>query len=510
MKKKILILLSVLFAGLWIGKSDVQAETATVQYHTQKEIVNYIKENNIDLDAEITYQTKPSTESPYKAGRLSNKTLQSGLNMLNFLRYIAGIDDDVTLNDEYIAKAQAGALVNAVNNSMSHYPVQPDGMDDELYELGYSGTRSSNIAWGYGTLNKAMHGFMEDDCDSNVQTVGHRAWILNEEMLYTGFGEVDHQYCVYAHDMSRTTDDYDNIVWPAQNMPLEYFDSNDPWSVFTDDMQYSNEDTIQVTLVRRSDKKTWTFSNSQADGEFYISGGYGHGGSIIFRPDDIRYNNGDIFDVTITGIASGETLTYTVNFFALNPITGIDFDDSYAIMRGSEGSMWATTLPYEAVAGTVTFTTSNKKVVKIVEQEPGYVRIKGVKAGTATITARCVSGGKTYTKKCTVFVVPTERLWDFVSYWPVVKSAKNTSKKAAKLTWYSYRDASGYQIQMSTKKTSGFKKVATIKKGSTVSYTKKNLTKGKTYYFRVRAYTKYKGKTYYSGWSDVKKVKIRK
>ena len=63
---------------------------------------------------------------------------------------------------------------------------------------------------------------------------------------------------------------------------------------------------------------------------------------------------------------------------------------------------------------------------------------------------------------------------------------------------------------MSTKKTSGFKKVATIKKGSTVSYTKKNLTKGKTYYFRVRAYTKYKGKTYYSGWSDVKKVKIRK
>ncbi len=90
------------------------------------------------------------------------------------------------------------------------------------------------------------------------------------------------------------------------------------------------------------------------------------------------------------------------------------------------------------------------------------------------------------------------------------KITKITSKKKlAKLTWKKISGVSGYEIQMSKKKASGFKKVATIKKAATVTYTKKKLKSKKTMYFRVRAYRKVGKTTYYGAYSTVKKIKIK-
>ena len=91
-----------------------------------------------------------------------------------------------------------------------------------------------------------------------------------------------------------------------------------------------------------------------------------------------------------------------------------------------------------------------------------------------------------------------------------VKITKITSKKKqAKLTWKKIASASGYEIEMSKKKASGFKKIATIKKAKTVNYTKKKLKSKKTMYFRVRAYRKVGKTTYYGAYSAAKKIKIK-
>ena len=50
----------------------------------------------------------------------------------------------------------------------------------------------------------------------------------------------------------------------------------------------------------------------------------------------------------------------------------------------------------------------------------------------------------------------------------------------------------------------------TITKGKTVSYKKTKLTKGKTYYFKMRAYKKVGNKYYYSSYSKIRKIKITK
>ena len=56
--------------------------------------------------------------------------------------------------------------------------------------------------------------------------------------------------------------------------------------------------------------------------------------------------------------------------------------------------------------------------------------------------------------------------------------------------------------------TGKYKRVKTVTKGSTVSYTKTKLKKNKKYTFKVRAYKTVNGKRVYSNFSTVKSVKL--
>ena len=89
---------------------------------------------------------------------------------------------------------------------------------------------------------------------------------------------------------------------------------------------------------------------------------------------------------------------------------------------------------------------------------------------------------------------------------------KNNKKKTTTITWKALKkDATGYQVEMSSKSAKkGFKVVKKINKVKTAKYIRKNLKKGKTFYFRVRAVNKVGGKTVYGKYSAVKKVKIKK
>lgn len=91
-----------------------------------------------------------------------------------------------------------------------------------------------------------------------------------------------------------------------------------------------------------------------------------------------------------------------------------------------------------------------------------------------------------------------------------LKSAKKTGTKKVKLTWKKVKGCTGYEIYLSTKKSSGYKKSANVKKWKKVTgVVKKGVKKKKTYYFKVRAYRKAAGKTYYGAFSNVKKVRMK-
>ena len=61
----------------------------------------------------------------------------------------------------------------------------------------------------------------------------------------------------------------------------------------------------------------------------------------------------------------------------------------------------------------------------------------------------------------------------------------NKSKKSVSITWKKVTGAASYQVERSSKKKSGFQKLATVKKGK--KYTDKKIEKGSRYYYRVIA-----------------------
>nr|WP_289002809.1 fibronectin type III domain-containing protein [uncultured Anaerostipes sp.] len=148
--------------------------------------------------------------------------------------------------------------------------------------------------------------------------------------------------------------------------------------------------------------------------------------------------------------------------------------------------------------------------------------IKPKKAGTLTITGTIYRNGKffrdvkkTYkvegnTPSPTPVNKPTTPAKVTVKK-TTLKSAKNAKDKKLVVKWKKNTAGNGYQIQYATsKKFAKGNKTKTISKNKTTSYTIKKLKKKKTYYVRIRTYKKVSGKTYYSGWSSVKKVKIKK
>lgn len=130
---------------------------------------------------------------------------------------------------------------------------------------------------------------------------------------------------------------------------------------------------------------------------------------------------------------------------------------------------------------------------------------------TIKFTDKKVSNGKTYAYKIvavngsansTATAMKIVRLST-----PTIKSAKNTKTKSIAVKWSKNKKASGYQVKYKTGKTTKTKKFA---KASSVKKVLNKLTKGKTYSIYVRSYKKVNGKTYYSGWSKVKKCKVVK
>ncbi|MBR3260549.1 MAG: fibronectin type III domain-containing protein, partial [Firmicutes bacterium] len=93
---------------------------------------------------------------------------------------------------------------------------------------------------------------------------------------------------------------------------------------------------------------------------------------------------------------------------------------------------------------------------------------------------------------------------------PAITSATNSAAGKATVKWGKNAKATGYEIWYSTSSSFSTKKTKAITKYTTVSTTLSSLTKGKTYYVKIRTYKTVSGKKYYSAWSAVKTVKITK
>ena len=124
-----------------------------------------------------------------------------------------------------------------------------------------------------------------------------------------------------------------------------------------------------------------------------------------------------------------------------------------------------------------------------------YKNNKAIGTATVTITGK---GAYTGTAKTTFKICPKKT---------TLKSATSPKSKQLKVTYSKVTGVTGYQVTYST--SSKFTKATTQSaNASGTSKTISKLTKGKTYYVKVRTYKTVNGAKYYSGYSVVKKVTI--
>lgn len=315
-------------------KDSKQSNMIAPQVHRKNEILKFYLEHPYDISKEVTYQKKPEL-SPCTAGKLSQETTTDGLNALNFMRYIAGLPADVTIKEEYDELAQTGSVLMAKNDHLSHQPERPSDVPKEFFEKGSKGTAESNIGYGYTNISASIvNGYVNDGDAGNIDRVGHRRWILNPTMMYTGFGYCKNENtgnkftALYAFDTSRKDYAVDYVAWPAVNMPYEVMSG--PWMVSLSKQKFfldeSNKNNVKVTLTDLKTKQTIEFNNStnQVAGKtpyFNIDlGGYGMGPALIFSPER-TFSVGDQIQVKVSGLkdkgGNAAEIEYTVNFFSL-------------------------------------------------------------------------------------------------------------------------------------------------------------------------------------------------
>lgn len=215
-------------------------------------------------------------------------------------------------------------------------------------------------------------------------------------------------------------------------------------------------------------------------------------------------NNKEVGIATVTVTGKGNytgTLKYN---FTIQPqkVTGLK-QSSYATN--------SVTLKWDKVAGAKGYiiyleNTSTGKKKSVGESTTNSYTVKKLKAGSnykyavrayGLVGNVRVNGGISDTKTMITKTAATK------------VSVTSNAKKKAVVTWKKVTGAEGYEVYMSTKRASGYKKIKTTKK-NTVKYTKTGLTSKKTYYFKVRSYKRNaSGEKVYSAFSSIKSVKIK-
>ena len=333
MRIRLLLGLSVLLLASW-GCSFGPAE------FPREQAIRDAWQTLQPVPAGPTYSTAPTLTAPYDPGVLDAGFLTDAVNMVSFVRFLAGVPRDVVLDPTLTAWAQAGAMLMAVSDSTERSPPDPPGMDPTLLNLARTNILYAILGSGLTSLADAVSqgpdGWMRGGTDLSTNQAATRRWILNPALYQLGFGFAESAAStpyasLEARDTSRSSiPAWDYVAWPSgDSFPVEFFAAGDPWTITLNPDEYSipTVDRIVVTLDRFFVGPTWTLTWEDVNpaGEYLAvsTEPYGVANCIIFRPGpSVKYSAGDWFNVKVEGLRpmgdAPAELSFNVRFFSLN------------------------------------------------------------------------------------------------------------------------------------------------------------------------------------------------
>ena len=358
------------------------------------------------------YAERPDLKN-FTLGALTDAAQADALALMNFIRNLAGLSD-VTLDPLYVLRAQAGALVLAANDVLTHAPEQPESMNASLFDTAFAGASMGNIAkfnWMRPSiLIDGVTYFTRDDGDANLGRLGHRRWLLNPAMSATGFGLANaasgNSYVtMYAVDTANAGVEWDHVAWPSAGaFPVELMRAELPWSISLNPEIYDVENSSPVLhLTEEVSGATFQFDFAKGIGSGFCmlsTDAYGSGPCLIVRPNlaaaDIgEYVQNQIWSVSVDGLRGVDgtelELSYTCEMASVYPqdAANVELDVlEAALAPGETLQLTAAVIPAYADDLTVVWRSSDDAVATV--DDAGLVTAAA--PGECEIIAESVNG----------------------------------------------------------------------------------------------------------------------
>ena len=203
--------ISVMAASLLITVVISSSRSPVIEATNVQSIDVTSRQQVMDSYAEEFLRQEPAMEftgdiASCIPGTTSMAFQNSVLQRVNWYRMMAGLPS-VVYNSANHAAAQAGALISAAQGALSHTPASSAKC---FSQLGYTGTSSSNLAYGISGIS-AIDAYIDDYGDNNA-FVGHRRWILSPTLRAVSTGDIPR-----SKDLNR---------WPSN--ALYVFDTQSP------------------------------------------------------------------------------------------------------------------------------------------------------------------------------------------------------------------------------------------------------------------------------------------
>ena len=252
----------------------------------------------------------------------------------------------------------------------------------------------------------------------------------------------------------------------------------------------------------------FSYSSTGTSGSFYLTGG-----NYYMK---LQYCSKVSFSVTKASLKESFTETQTANNDSFDDADVITLFTQYkgVLAQNDTEDYYKLNIPAEGKVNiNLVNSTNNKIKVVIYDDSNTAVYNKEIGSGGRLDEDATLASGTYY------FMVAQSNVGsgtgsysfklNYIMSSPIISSVKNSGKRKMTIKWKKVDKAEGYELQYSKHKNfnSGVVKKTFKSTAKSASYSK--LTKGKTYYVRIRAYGNVNGTKKYSGWSK-KSVVIKK
>ena len=246
----------------------------------------------------------------HSAGQIDMAAQDDALHLVNTLRFATGLKE-MTIGSEQVAYAQAATVVNQLNQSISHTPSAPAGLDQRSFEEGYHGAENSNLASNYGLLDAVLAYFKDDIGSYNQLEVGHRRWMVNPSATQTGFGQTEEYNAMFVNNNDYQGQNADEVVaYPGETAISEFHSENSSLSLqFGENFDISN---AQVTVT--------DLATGEVREDSHIDLSFKGNGRAITFGNGMNFAPGTKLQVKVTGVTRDNVdypIEYTINYMSI-------------------------------------------------------------------------------------------------------------------------------------------------------------------------------------------------